>query len=122
MKAPALSILVVEDERGIGFVVSRVLTAAGYAVQVVSSAEEALPLLAASRAGFALLLTDLTLPGMSGRELARRARMGQPSLRTLFVSGDALPGDTLDECPMLAKPFTGQGLQKAVAKALAASP
>ncbi len=109
--ASATRILLVEDEPGIRALIAKTLERQGYAVTECSAAEQALGISTEPGA----LVTDLSLPGMSGRELAATLRQRWPGLRTLFISGytndaeldrqigsDALPAGTA----FLAKPFT----------------
>lgn len=80
-------LLLVEDEPGIRSLVARALERAGFAVVQAGSAQEALEAWQARQAPPRVLITDLTLPGASGRELAERLRMRFPELRVLFISG-----------------------------------
>ena len=73
-----------------------------------------------------LLLTDVRMPGMSGRDLAESLSARQPGLRVLFVSGYS--GDTLSEegtlsreMELLEKPFTSTSLTSKVRKILEAA-
>jgi two-component system cell cycle sensor histidine kinase/response regulator CckA len=71
-----------------------------------------------------LMLTDLVMPGMDGRELMRRARQHRPGLPVLFMSGYAEPPDdsTLARDPQadfIAKPFNPKDLAAKVSKLLA---
>ena len=64
----------------------------GYAVAAAASAEEALALFAQD-GGFALVVTDVIMPGLSGVQLAARLREGAPGLPIIFCSG--YPGDLI---------------------------
>jgi PAS domain S-box-containing protein len=83
----AESVLVVEDCVAIRSVVGRTLERAGYCVSLVESAEHALAFVEALDGPLHLLVTDLSLPGMSGVELAARIRPRVPGLRVLYMSG-----------------------------------
>ena len=112
-------ILVVDDEGAIREVVRRILTRAGYEVIAASGGEEALTLLADRDQQVDLLLTDVIMPGMSGKELAERFASLRVGARVLYMSGytDRLIG--LDEVDaLIEKPFNGDGLLDAVARAL----
>jgi len=115
--APAsLRILVVEDNADAQYLVCETLRALGHAVQACASAEDALPLLPQQR--FDVLFTDVSLPGMSGVELARLALRQQPGLALLFASGY---GDDfirhLDfPAATLQKPYDIEQLQQALGK------
>ncbi|MCK6460683.1 MAG: PAS domain S-box protein [Planctomycetes bacterium] len=80
------TILVVEDEPDVLEITRRVLEEHGYRVVAASSGEEALSHLARVP-GIRLILTDVVMPGMDGRELACRALRGHPDLRVVFLSG-----------------------------------
>jgi len=81
------TILVVEDEEAVRRLTERILTSAGYRVMSASSGEEALRLTAGCQDRIDLLLTDVVMPGMNGRELAERMTQEMPSLAVLFMSG-----------------------------------
>lgn len=103
------SICVVEDEPIIRMLVADHLQELGYRVTEATSAEEALEILKGD-AAISLLLTDVGLPGMSGRMLAAEARRLRPDLPIIFATGYAdgasvradLDGERMD---MIAKPF-----------------
>jgi PAS domain S-box-containing protein len=81
------TILLVEDEDGLRRMAARVLTQHGYTVLQASSGPEALRLLEAHDHRIDLLVTDVVMPSMDGRELADRIRERRPSIRVLFTSG-----------------------------------
>ncbi|WP_372012300.1 response regulator [Pseudoxanthomonas sp. 10H] len=113
----AESILLVDDNELVRAMSQEVLVDAGYEVVACADAGEALQALAGRR--FDLLLTDVGLPGISGRELADRARERQPALPVLFITGyaenaqnrQAFLGEGMD---MLLKPFNLNELLRAV--------
>jgi CheY-like chemotaxis protein len=116
----AMRVLVVEDNRDARVMLSELLTVLGHGVESVANAEDALALLE-SRA-FDVLLTDVTLPGMSGLELARRAvRSGCSFRRIVFSSGHgASIADGFEfDCTTLPKPFDLTALQQVLAQAAA---
>src|SRR5437016_5893996 len=85
-------VLVVDDDRGQVLLVTSFLKKAGFRVVSATSAEDALAAL--ERAGEAsqaisLLVTDLDMPGMSGRAFAARMVRKHPSLKVLYVTGNA---------------------------------
>jgi signal transduction histidine kinase/CheY-like chemotaxis protein len=114
-RAGSGTILLVEDEPLVRHLAKRVLTGAGYAVV---EAEDGPGAIAAARRLDAvdLLLTDVVMPGIGGRELRERLLAERPGLRVLFMSGyPALPGsgEVLGFGPgdrVLAKPFTAEEL------------
>lgn len=102
------------------------LRAAGYEVVAAEDGREALGL--AARAGqLDLLLTDVVMPGMNGRELHQALAPGRPGLPVLYMSGyPALPATLQDivdgeRDEFIAKPFTRAQLLKRVEELLAAS-
>jgi CheY-like chemotaxis protein len=113
------TILLVEDEDPVREVTALLLESLGYRVLQVSSAEEALNLVHSQRAKFDLLLTDVIMPGMSGRELAEAFRRSDPDLKVLFQSGHtddiAVRNGILNaEVAFLQKPFSIDALAKKV--------
>jgi CheY-like chemotaxis protein len=113
--AAGLRILVVEDNLDALYLVCEMLKAFGHDNDGVADAEAALAKLAAGR--YSVLFADVSLPGMSGIELARRALQADPQLKVIFASGH---GDTLLRqvgFPYLAlqKPFDLEQLQAALA-------
>jgi two-component system, cell cycle sensor histidine kinase and response regulator CckA len=102
-------VLVVEDEEVIRGLVDQVLSAEGYDVVVAADGQEALAL--GSRLPFDVLLTDLTMPGIGGQELADRLRERVPGLKVMFMSGFAEGSDfsasaLTSSTTFLEKPFT----------------
>lgn len=85
--APLLTILVVEDESAVRDVVVQLLSAKGFRVLTATDAYDAVRLLAGHHVD--LLFTDIVMPGMDGVQLARQAKLMQPSLRVLFTTGYA---------------------------------
>jgi CheY-like chemotaxis protein len=78
-------VLLVEDEEALRKMTERVLSSLGY--RVLSFPHAGLVLSSVDPAQIDLLLTDVVLPGMNGRELADRLRAVRPGIKTLFVSG-----------------------------------
>ncbi|HEU4395984.1 MAG TPA: response regulator, partial [Planctomycetota bacterium] len=105
------TILVVEDEWAVRSLVRHVLRDAGYTVIEASSGTEAIEIAGRSRDRIDLLLSDVVMPGMGGRETAKRLLEQRPGLKVVFMSGysyDALLGDTGAEgmeAEFLSKPF-----------------
>jgi CheY-like chemotaxis protein len=119
-------ILLVEDDEGVRGLVADILHGAGYSV--LSSGCPASALVLAATAGpLDLLVTDVIMPGMSGRDLARTLAAERPGLRVLYVSGYA--GEALSRQGIIdraehfvSKPFSERVLLEAVAAALRESP
>jgi PAS domain S-box-containing protein len=112
-------ILVVEDEEMVRRMAARALTEGGYRVLEAGSAREALDLLANATGPCKLVLMDVVMPGMGGRELASRIEDLWPGIPVLFISGhtdgEILSRGLLDpDTAFLAKPFTVEALVRAV--------
>jgi CheY-like chemotaxis protein len=118
------TILVVEDEQLVRTLARSILERQGYRVVACANGAEALGVLADD--GFVrvdLLLTDLVMPGMSGRELAERVVSTRPSVQVLFTSGYSedvsLYGSVADrEAHFLAKPYSVHDLSNRVREVL----
>jgi nitrogen-specific signal transduction histidine kinase/CheY-like chemotaxis protein len=111
-------ILVVEDEEGVRAVVTRVLQEAGYHVLEAASGEAALSLLATD-GGIDLLLTDMVLGGITGKELASRITQVQPNLPVIFMSGYtdgeiARRGLLEPEAIFVQKPFSPDAIVRTI--------
>jgi DNA-binding response OmpR family regulator len=104
------TILFVEDESLVRDVIGEVLRTAGYAVLTARNATEALLAYGEHPSEIDLLLTDVILPGETGRILAKRLRLQDQQLKVLFVTGYAEQMHILEaertEC--LAKPFSSE--------------
>ena len=81
------TVLVVEDEPAMREVTRRILDRNGYHVVAAASGREALNLLASQLEHIDVLLTDVIMPGMQGKELADKIRILQPAARVIFMSG-----------------------------------
>jgi two-component system cell cycle sensor histidine kinase/response regulator CckA len=107
------SVLVAEDEAPVRQLIRRTLEAAGLTVLDAADGDAALELCRDRPVD--LLVTDLVMPGLSGRELAARLKRLRPRLRVLFISGyprgseSPVEGDPA-EGPLLQKPFSPQRL------------
>ena len=98
-----VTVLVVDDEEPLRRYITRVMEDAGYHVLTARDGLEGLALLAQSRSPIRLVVTDVSMPRMTGPELAARVATQPHPPPVLFVSGDRghtdLPG------PLLGKPF-----------------
>ncbi|HEX6907543.1 MAG TPA: PAS domain S-box protein [Terriglobales bacterium] len=81
------SILLVEDEESVRELIAEALKGQGYNVLVAGNGQEALALAAPANCHIDLMVTDVVMPGMSGRELATHLAHSRPRLRVLFLSG-----------------------------------
>jgi signal transduction histidine kinase len=114
------TILLVDDEELLLTTCQTVLSTYGYQVTCANSGEKALELIAAATAPFDLVITDLVMPRMSGRELIEQIQLRLPGVPVLCTSGfERRPTDE-DEA-YLAKPFTSQELLRHVQRMLAAA-
>jgi two-component system cell cycle sensor histidine kinase/response regulator CckA len=114
--APAVSaasrtILVVEDDRALRDLLRITLEGSGYSVLAAADAAEALRLAEPPGRAIALLVSDVTMPGMTGPDLARRLRASRAGLEVLLVSGYSRDSQPLDpRVAFLQKPFRPQAL------------
>jgi DNA-binding response OmpR family regulator len=101
-------VLVVEDEALVRMLVVQVLEEAGFSVSEAAEAQRALELLRVVD-GIRLMVTDVGLPGLSGRGLADQARAEHPDMKVLFMTGytdSALLGGVLPAgFGIITKPF-----------------
>jgi PAS domain S-box-containing protein len=118
------TVLVVEDEETVRDLITRVLRGAGHTVIAAADGEAGLE--AGLRLGRALdlLVTDIVMPRLGGRELAARLTAARPGLPVLFVSGYAreLADPSIRQLDHLQKPFTPAALVERVAHALESAP
>jgi len=108
------TVLLVEDEESVRDLVREMLKARGYTVLEARHGAEALLVGDQHTGPIELLLTDVVMPQMGGRELARRLRRSRPDLRVLYMSGylgDATPPEGHEiGFQILPKPFTAEAL------------
>jgi signal transduction histidine kinase/CheY-like chemotaxis protein len=117
------TILLVEDEVAVRQTAARILTAQGYHILEAANADDALEQLNGPRREIHLMLTDVVLPGMGGRELAERVCVLRPEIKVLFASGytdDVILQHRLVErdVKLVQKPFTATTLSTKVREAL----
>jgi CheY-like chemotaxis protein len=108
-------ILLVEDEALIRLATADMLSDMGHSVLEAGSAKDALEILESEKVD--VLLTDFTLPGMTGGELAREAISRFPGLKIVFASGHDLRSSTSDlpvDAGHLVKPYTEERLAEAL--------
>jgi two-component system cell cycle sensor histidine kinase/response regulator CckA len=113
------TILLVEDEQAVRSLTKRILESAGYTVLQASCGSEALALLDQHRGPIDLLLTDVVMPGMNGRELATRIAGVRLRMKVLYTSGytdDAIlrHGVLDDTSRFISKPYTPVELTRRV--------
>jgi hypothetical protein len=81
------TILVVEDEKAVRDLTVRILQQLGYTILTAGNGEEALEISRAHAGAIDLLLTDVVMPNMSGRQLADNLQAGRPDTKVLYLSG-----------------------------------
>jgi two-component system cell cycle sensor histidine kinase/response regulator CckA len=121
----AETLLVVEDDPALSELIRELLQENGYRVVAASSPEEALTVADRHEGALDLLVTDIVMPGMNGKDLASRLREKCPRLRVLYMSGytEDIVGQRglLDGASVfLAKPFTEEALTQSVRRAIGA--
>jgi two-component system cell cycle sensor histidine kinase/response regulator CckA len=123
LASPPATILIVDDDDAVRKVVSAALKRIGHRTLVAPTAAEAERTLVAARGEIDLVISDVSLPDVSGPELVAAMRREHPGLRVLFTSG-CRPAETsehfelLSVSPFLDKPFSLEDLRSAVAEAL----
>jgi CheY-like chemotaxis protein len=117
------TILLVEDEIALRRLTGRILASAGYTVLEAGSGDEALAVLARHDGPVHLMFTDVVMPGMNGRDLARRAAETRPELKVLYASG--YTDDTIfrhgvldDGSRFISKPFAPRDLRRKIREIL----
>ncbi|MBK7833344.1 MAG: PAS domain S-box protein [Gemmatimonadetes bacterium] len=117
------TILLVEDDPAVRHLATRVLERAGYSVRAAQDAYEALSLTDATCSGIDLVVSDVVMPGMGGRDLGQELRRRRANLRLLFISGyldiDASRLALDRRTRLLHKPFSPEALVEAVQSMLA---
>jgi CheY-like chemotaxis protein len=119
-------VLLVEDEGGIREVARRILERRGYRVLAAADGHEAIGLAREHDGAIDLLITDVIMPGMLGKEVAEQILALRPDTQVLYMSGYAQPilGES-DNLPkgmvLLEKPFTEHVLLSKAREALSAS-
>jgi len=119
-------VLVVDDEEVIANLLQKSLTALGYEAEFFTNSSAALASVRADPPRFALVLTDQTMPGMTGLVFANQLRQIRPGLPVIMMSGytPALLAERVQEagiCQLLTKPMTIRTLGIAVHSALSAT-
>lgn len=117
------TILLVEDEEAVRELAQILLAAEGYSVLVAEDAAQAERLCAQNAGKLDLLLTDVVMPGISGRELAKRIQARAPQVRVLYMSGYTdnviASGGMLEPgIAFLQKPFTPAVLKQKIREVL----
>jgi two-component system cell cycle sensor histidine kinase/response regulator CckA len=116
-------VMVVEDEPSLRTLFARMIKSLGYRVIVAANGSEALAVVEKEGLMPDLLITDVVMPGMSGRELAEHLNRRQPGLKVLFTSGYTdnaiVHHGVLDsQTPFLQKPFSTGDLAARISELL----
>ena len=119
-------VLIVDDEQAVRSVLRRYLSRRGWGVVEAANAEQALALIAEGTVVIDAVIVDLHMPGLGGAGLCQRIATVRPALssRMILASGDAeAASEALKEkkmvCPVLAKPFELDELERALGNMLA---
>ncbi len=116
------TILVVDDDPWVLALARDILAADGYHVLEAPGGEDALQIAEGYAGPIQLLLTDVVMPGMNGRELADRLRPRRQGMKVLFMSafttGFVADSGVLTGDPLITKPFTVLGLAHKVREML----
>lgn len=117
----------VEDDERVRNIATQALRNAGYHVLVAGNGEAALAIAGESSEPIQLLVTDVVMPGLNGRQLAERLVQAHPETRTLFTSGYTeniiAHHGVLDRgIEFLSKPYTLQALTRRVREILDQAP
>ncbi len=122
---PGDTVMIVDDEDAVRLVMADVLTELGYEHFQATNGAAAMAILQ-SEPSIDLLITDVAMPGMSGKELAVLARRARPGLKILFVTGyaaaEGIRGGLDDGTDLLCKPFALDALGEKVRAMLAGAP
>jgi CheY-like chemotaxis protein len=117
------TILVVEDEDAVRNLAKRILERAGYTVLTAANGGEALVICGRQQGSVGLVLTDVVMPGMNGKDLVDRLASLYPNLRVLYMSGytdDAIVhrGVLAPGTHFIGKPFNAADLTRMVREVL----
>ncbi len=125
-RSTARTLLLVDDEPEVRGLAGEILRRVGYTLLEAGSGEEALSVADRHGSAIHLLVTDMMMPGMNGRELAERLRALRPGLPVLYISGyvrdaDARAALFTTQSAFVSKPFTPETLTEKVRELLAAA-
>ena len=114
------TILMIDDEDLLLTMGEMVLSSFGYKVLTANTGAKALEIFTAKAAEIDLVITDLVMPQMSGRELIERLRRHSPKVKVISASGFVRPPASEDQQNYLQKPFASQDLLRKVKQVLSA--
>ena len=118
-----LQILVIDDDRHMRTVCSRVLSTAGWSVICAENGDEGLQKLKSGAHNIDVVLLDQLLPGMSGMEVLDQIRAMDPDLPVIIMTGSATEESAAEikrqgACACLPKPFTPEQIRAVIKKAV----
>jgi len=121
------TLLVVEDEESVRLFLGKLLQSKGYNVLIARHGEDALAIESGYPGEIHLMLADMVMPGLNGRELAEKLARKRPAMKIIFMSGytdDALLNHSFPdgEVNLLKKPFSPSVLFETLARALSQLP
>jgi len=127
LSAGTETVLLVEDEESVRQLVRETLEAKGYRILEAENGEAALGMVSRLTEPIDMLITDVVMPGMSGRDLAGKLGVSHPNTKVLYLSGyteDAIVHEGVLEAgtAFLQKPFTLQMLSRKVREVLGNKP
>jgi CheY-like chemotaxis protein len=115
-------VLYVDDEKAVALVVARLLESLGYNATICHSGEEAIACVRKSPQAFDVVLTDFSMPGLSGIDVAHEVARIRPELPVILTSGYAArateKGAAPGSWPRLDKPFDRRALSEALTRAM----
>jgi two-component system cell cycle sensor histidine kinase/response regulator CckA len=116
------TILIVDDEAMLLTMGETILSEFGYRVLTANGGQKALAILTRDDTKVDMVITDLVMPTMGGRELTERIRQLVPQMKIICMSGYVMPSDKQTGTPYLQKPFTSHELLAKVKQVLASAP
>jgi len=118
------TILVVEDREAVRELVRETLTPCGYKILEAADGKQGLEICQGHAQPIDLLITDLIMPGLNGKEFAKLVKKLRPDTKVLYISGyggEALADGTVNEEALLQKPFSPEALLHKIREVLGAS-
>ncbi|MEI7703986.1 MAG: response regulator [Deltaproteobacteria bacterium] len=122
-RGPALHVLVVDDERVVRRALQRILERDGHVVLLAECGQEAIDIYGARGKEVDVVVLDIMMPDVDGREVLRRMREMNPGVRAILSSGftaESDPSLTIPGTWLLQKPYTPEQVRAAIAEAVAA--
>ncbi len=122
-RGPALHVLAVDDERVVRRALQRILERDGHVVLLAECGQEAIDIYGARGKEVDVVVLDIMMPDVDGREVLRRMREMNPGVRAILSSGftaESDPSLTIPGTWLLQKPYTPEQVRAAIAEAVAA--